>query len=190
MMTADYDLTAEDVCAFNIHHTRHSPTARRQYLLGWFVPVAAGLFLCGVIWYFADKARGTPFKTFRDLLPLFLGVPVYLVFFPWSYRRKLRATVKAMVKEGTNRGLFSRHHVTLTSEGIEEISDQGRSATPWSAVERVVVTDEHAFIYINALAAVIVPRRAFTDPAQFATFVRTAQELHRSTIRPPSEISP
>jgi hypothetical protein len=180
MLTADYDLTAEDVCAFNLHHTRHSPTVRREYLLGWFVPAIAGFFLCAAIWYFADRVHGTPLKTFRNLLPLFLGVPLYLVLFPWNYRRKVRAIVKAMVKEGTNRGLFSRHHITLTPAGIEEVSEQGSSATPWPVVERIVVTDKHAFIYINALAAVIIPRRAFADPAQFAAFVRTAQEDHRA----------
>ncbi|MDF3058622.1 MAG: hypothetical protein K0R17_2837 [Rariglobus sp.] len=179
-MIADYELTAEDVCAFNLHHSRHSPTARRQYLLGWFLPAAGGLLICSGLWYLANQKANAPLKTFQDLLPLFLGVPAYLVFFPWSHRRRLRATVKAMVKEDKNHGLFSRHQVTLTPEGITEVSGQGHSSTPWAIVDRVVATDEHVFIYINALAAAIIPRRAFTDPAQFAAFVRTAQDYHRN----------
>ena len=131
MMTADYDLTAEDVCAFNIHHTQHSPTARRQYLLGWLVPAAAGLFLCGVIWYFADKARGTPFKTFRDLLPLFLGVPIYLVFFPWSYMQEA-------AEQNWSSRVLERQIGTLAYERLLSSRD---AATPQEPVGQVSPRD-------------------------------------------------
>jgi len=31
-MTAEYEITQDDLSAFNLYHHRHSPTARRQYL--------------------------------------------------------------------------------------------------------------------------------------------------------------
>jgi hypothetical protein len=104
-MTAEYEITKEDVSAFNLYHHRHSPTARRQYLRAWFFPAVVFLLACIGIWYLADRERGTPVRTFLDLLPLFSAVPLYLLYFPWAYRRKVRKIVDGMVGEGRNRGL-------------------------------------------------------------------------------------
>lgn len=117
-MTAEYEITKEDLSAFNLHHHHHSPTARRQYFRSWFVPAFIWLLVCIGIWYLADRARGTPLRTFLDLLPLFAVVPFHLLYFPWAHRRKLRKIVAGMVSEGQNRGLFSRHRVTISPEGV------------------------------------------------------------------------
>ena len=61
--------------------------------------------------------------------------------------------------EGQNRGLLSRHRVTISPEGVTESGEFGQTSTMWRAVERIAVADEHAYIYTNALAAIIVPRR-------------------------------
>jgi len=177
-MTTEYEITKDDLSAFNLYHHRHSPVAHRQYLRSWLVPAFIWLLVCTSIWYLADQERGTPLRTFLDLLPLFSGVPVYLLFFPWLYRRKLRKLVADMWSEGQNRGLFDRHRVTISPEGVAETSEHGHTSTTWRAIERVVATQEHAYIYTNALAAIIVPRRAFASPSEFAEFVRTAQGHH------------
>jgi hypothetical protein len=181
-MTAEYEITKDDLSAFNLYHHRHSPTARRQYLLSWFVPAFIGLLVCSGIWYLADRERDTPLQTFLDLLPLFSFVPLYLLYFPWVYRRKLRKIVAGMVSEGRNRGLFSRHSVTISPEGVADVSEYGQTSTAWRAVERVAATDENVYIYTNALAAVIVPRRAFAGPSQFEEFVRIARGHHEKAV--------
>jgi hypothetical protein len=177
-MTADYDLTKEDLSAFNLYHHRHSPTARRQYLRSWLLPAFLLLLICTGLWYLADRERGTPFRTFVDLLPLFGSVPLYLLLFPWNYRRKLRKIIAGMVSEGANRGLLGRHRVTISPENVSESGDFVQISTAWRAVEKVVALEEHAYIYLNALAAIIVPRRAFATPGEFDEFVRTASHYH------------
>lgn len=177
-MTADYEITKEDLSAFTLYHHRHSPTARRHYLRSWILPAIIWLLVCIGLWHLADRQRGTPLRTFVDLLPLFGGVPVYLLCFPWAYRRKLRKIVASMVSEGQNRGVFSRHRVTLSPEGVTESGEYGATSAAWCAVERVAVSDAHAYIYTSALAAIIVPQRAFAGPAQFDEFVRIAQRYH------------
>ena len=181
-MTAEYEITKDDFSAFNLYHHRHSPTARRQYLRSWFIPAVVWLLVCIGIWYLADRERGTPLRTFLDLLPLFCGVPLYLIYFPWAYRRKLRKIVDGMVSEGQNRGLFSRHRVTISPESVTDSSEHGQTSTIWRGVERVATADEHAYIYTSALAAIIVPRRAFAGPSEFEEFVRTARGHHEKAV--------
>jgi len=181
-MTAEYEITKADLCAFNLYHHRHSPTARRQYLRSWFIPAFAWLLVCIGIWYLADRERGTPSRTLLDLLPLFSIVPLYLLYFPWVYRRKLRKIVDGMVSEGKNRGLFSHHRVTISPEGVTDSGEHNQTATAWRAVERVAAAGEHAYIYTSALSAIIVPRRAFASPSEFEAFVQTAREYQGAGV--------
>ena len=130
----------------------------------------------------ADRERGTPLRTFLDLLPLFSGVPIHLAVFPWWYRRKLRKIVAGMVGEGGNRGLFNLHVVTISPVSVTESSELGQASTAWRAVERVAAADEHAYIYTSALAAIIVPRRAFAGPSEFEQFVQSARNYHEKAL--------
>jgi hypothetical protein len=114
------------------------------------------LLLCIGLWYLTDQERGTPLRTFLDLLPLFSGVPIYILFVPWLYRREVRKIIDGMVSEGENRGLFSRHRVAISPERITNSSEHGETSTAWSAVERVVTAHDHAFIYTNAIE-ILVP---------------------------------
>lgn len=177
-MTAEYELTKDDLNAFNLYHHFHSPTARRHYLLSWFRPAFIWLLVCTGIWYLADRERHTPLRTFLDLLPLFSGIPIYLLYFPWAYRRKAQKILTGMVSEGQNRGVWGRHQVAISPDGITESGEFGQTSTTWRAVERVAQNGDYAFVYINALAAIIIPRRAFAAPAEFEEFVRTARGYH------------
>ena len=181
-MTAEFEITKDDLSAFNLYHHRHSPTARRQYLRSWFLPAFIWLLLCTGVWYLADRERGTPLRTFLDLLPLFSGAPIHLLYFPWAYRRKLRKIVDGMVSEGQNRGLLTRRRVTISLESVTESSEHSQTSTAWRAVERVVIADENAYIYTSALAAIIVPRRAFASSSEFEEFVRIAKANHEKAV--------
>ena len=178
-MTAEYEITRDDLSAFNLYHHRHSPTARRHYRRSWLLPAFIGFLICSGIGYLANDGRG-PWRTFLDLLPLFSFVPMYLLYFPWAYRRTLRKNVAGMVSEGQNRGLFSPHRVTISPEGVTSSSELEQTSTAWRAVERVVASPTHAYIYTNALAAVIVPQRAFASPAEFEEFIRTARDYYEN----------
>lgn len=181
-MTAEYQLTKDDLIAFNLYHHFHSPTARRRYLRSWLVPAFIWLLICTGIWYLADRERGTALRTFLDLLPLFGGVPLYLMYFPWTYRRRLRKMIAGMVSEGRNRGLFCRHRVAISPDGITDSGEFGQASTAWRAVERVAQGGDRAFVYTDALTAIIVPRRAFAASTQFEEFVRLATHYHEKAM--------
>jgi hypothetical protein len=83
-----------------------------------------------------------------------------------------------MASEGRNDGLFGHHRVEISPEHVTEFNPHGQTSSTWRAVEQVAATEDHAYIYINAMAALIVPRRAFASPAEFDEFVRTARNYH------------
>jgi hypothetical protein len=78
--------------------------------------------------------------------------------------------------------LFSRHRVTISAESVTDAGEHCQTATAWRAVERVAASEEHAYIYTNALTAIIVPRRAFADPPEFEQFVRLAKDYREKAM--------
>jgi len=105
---------------------------------------------------------------------------------PSNSNLKLSAGIRLYPPEsgggGRNRGLFGRHRVTISPEGVTDSGEHGQTSTAWRAVERVAAADEHVFIYTNALAAGIIPRRAFADASGFGEFVRTARGHHEKAV--------
>ena len=178
-MTAEYELTKDDWSAFNYYHHFHSPTARRQYLRGWFGSVIIVLLVCLGISLLANFNGPAPRSTFSVLLMPLVCAVVCLLWFPWAYRRKLKRIVAGMIGEGRNRTLLGRQRVTISPEGISRSSDFDQTTVRWSAVERVIKDKDHAFVYTSALAAIIIPRRAFADDVAFDDFVLKATGYHQ-----------
>lgn len=181
-MKVQYEINQEDLSAFSLYHYSHSPAARRQYLRSWLVPAFILLLVCTGIWYVVDRERGTPLRTFLDLIPLFCSVPLYLIYFPWAYRRNIRNVMARMVTEGQNRGLFCHHEVTISPDGITESNEFVQTTSAWRAVERVAHNSGYIFIYTNAVAAIIIPRRAFAASTEFDEFLRIATDYHRNAV--------
>lgn len=179
-MTIECDITPDDLLAFNLYHLSHSPVVRRQYMRTWFFPAFVWLMICTAIWYLADRERGEPLQTFLALLPLFGGVPLYLIMFPLMQRRRLRKTITAMFEEGSNRALMSHHTIEISSDAISDSTGLSKTKMAWQGVDRIVRHDDYAFVYLNALEAVIIPRRAFADAARFDEFVMAADRYHQN----------
>ncbi len=180
-LTIECEVTKDDIIAFNQYHNRHSPFGRRQYSRAMFRFPAVWLLVFALIWFFGDRERGTPLQTFLDLSPLLYGLVFYLLYIPFAYRRAVHQAVNGMLAEGKNNGLLGRHRVTLTPESVTEATEFNQASTSWRAVERVVEFGDHAFIYINTMAAIVVPRRAFGVASEFNEFVKTAT-AHREQV--------
>lgn len=182
MIRVEYELTESDWSAFVFYHHAHSPAIQRQYYRSWIVPPVIWLLTCTGIWYLGSSGEENPFETLLALLPLFSGAPLYALMYPWLYRRKLQQMLDAMANEEANRALFSRHQVVLSSAGITDSSELESSTTAWPAIERVSRADEHVFLYISAMSAIIIPRRAFTTTAEFDQFFQAAIDYHQKAV--------
>ena len=60
-------------------------------------------------------------------------------------------------------------------EGLAVTTGTTASLTIWEGIDRIVVSDTHAFFYRNNLATHILPRRVFADERDFEEFVESAR---------------
>lgn len=80
-----------------------------------------------------------------------------------------------------NRSLLTRHVVEIQEAGFYESNPYSRSLHYWEGgVVRVVSRPGYVAVYINAIAAHVIPARAFANAAHRAGFVATI----KARIRP------
>lgn len=178
-MKIDFELTLDDLVAFNVVHGLRSPTFQRKGF-GCFVGVMLlSSVLPGLILATTEKPV---LETARDIWPLLMA-PAFCLLIPlwWKLliplsRKRFGAISKRMLEEGRNSGAYGPCSLTIESGGLRETRPAGESLRRWSAVEKVLVTDTHAFVYTSAVEAFVLPRRAFESSDGFQQFVDALSE--------------
>lgn len=113
------------------------------------------------------------------------------------YLRKMCGIAKEMAARKTEINLSRHHRLLLTVDScihlaeLQEI-DQGSTVTErteivtsWTAIERIEMSDQHAFLFQRRWVTTL-PRRAFVEDAAFRQFVDLAHQLHQAAIHRPT----
>jgi hypothetical protein len=177
-MEIEYELTLDDLVAFNKYHYKHSRAYRRQWLRGWLLPAAIILLpwlaLAGSTWSAGRSAMA--------LWPLAIGAPLYLALYPLLVRRQFGRLVPAFLKEGDNNTLLGKHRLAIGPNGLRTVNEHHESTVRWSGVERIAQDDDYLFVYVSAMSAYIVPRCAFSSDWSISRHSRrrlcTTEKLH------------
>lgn len=158
--TAEFMQEIDDLVAFN----SHSPFVRRQIRRIW---AAVGLVMAGVFVVIGGLAV-------EMLFPFFIGLAVVAVLLsPPLVRRRIRRQYAKIFGHRLPR----QQTVVLSKEGLFVRTPDAESCYFWRGIERIDRTPAHAFFYLMAIQAVVVPARAFRSESQFQAFVHHAQKL-------------
>lgn len=167
-MQIAFDLVLDDIHAFNVHYAATAELPRRNQRL---VRIALTLTLASLLFALGMAIRAPiPFWIIGGLI--LLG---WWATYPRRIEAIMRASTARLYRDGANVGMLGPHTVELGDEWLAEITPEREVKTRWRAVEKVVVTDVHVFLYVSGFAAVIVPIRAFRDDAQRTAFLERAR---------------
>jgi hypothetical protein len=104
------------------------------------------------------------------------------------YRTTLENATRDSLRRQYEHGELDRkvgwQRLELRSRELVLETDFHTSVTPWSAVEKIVTTESHAFFYYNPQGAHVLPIQAFGSEVQFTAFVETARALKEAACRP------
>ena len=176
-MNVQVDITKQDVVEFNLYHHSRSPSSKRTK---WALTLPG--FLWSGFWLVLSLLSETPEETVLALMPLWLGGFAYIAVILLSWRRGVARQVGKYLAEGENKGLFGPRQVLLTPEGITETGELQTSTINWRAGEKIVVLPDCAYVYLNAVAAYIIPKRAFASEPGFDAFIGAAQDYHAQAV--------
>jgi len=181
----EFDLTVEDFVAFNHDHMERlfAMRATRVVLalvVGLAVPV-------GVTRYLMSEdvaAEAAPFLILWAVIHFLAFVAIAIW---WSRRSSSWGTgwiYRWLATRGDSSAIFGRYRFVISPQGILERSPKAEARYDISVVQKIIVTANHAFIYISPLQAFIIPRRAFFPTETFDAFVDTlGQFANRPVIR-------
>jgi hypothetical protein len=163
----DYEITRDDLFAFQWRAAFTSPRARRTRrwaYLGW---------LAAIVLFAILPAIGRDGFVISRVSFIFILVAFPIVSLAqWFLERRLmrRAIRRLIAEEKPERGQVGRHRLTVSREGIAESTAVGEARASWAGVDRIEHNADYIFIYTSAVGAHVVPRRAFRDAQEAEDF--------------------
>jgi hypothetical protein len=79
--------------------------------------------------------------------------------------------MRKMLSEGDNSAILGHYSSTLSPEGLFFKMVSGEERLNWSAIKKISQNEDYIFLYIGAMNAVIVPKRAFATPQEQQNFL-------------------
>lgn len=189
-MIIRYTVQQEDLMAFWLYHYRQSPLMRQQRRVATLV-ITGVVVAAMLIMHEFHRDWNWPDPGFLGLVAI-VGT-ILAVLYPRRLRSRYLRTCRRLYNEGRNVGIGSPVTLEIGPEGVQEASAAGMGRFRWEVVERVATTNEHTFLYIGAMQALIVPTRAFADSSQWTEFLQRIDEYRAPGVDagwpagPPSE---
>jgi hypothetical protein len=182
-MEVEYELTRDDLYAFQWRANYTSPSARRARL-----KVYVYVFLAMLVFSVLPAYDGDGFNiSYVSFMLLAVPFPI-IAFFVWVFlkRQMRRAILKLVQEEKPDRGQLGSHKISLTETELVETTHVGQSRTHWAGIDRVEQNNDYIFIYTTPHAAYIVPKRSFDSQHQAESFyqlARVSKEAGRLTAK-------
>ncbi len=149
MFEIQYKLQERDLIAFSEHEVREDSALRkqvkRQSITIPGILCTAALFY----WFYFEDVR-TAFYVGS------IGV-VWGFFAPLYFNKDFRRKVRQQFSDEEIERILGDYKLRIEKKALVEISPQGESRILWTDILRLELTKKHAFVYLDAHEALIVP---------------------------------
>lgn len=182
MTTIRYTMTVDDYCAFWLYRQREQMELARARgkQFGTRTRWIAVLVGCvAAAWVLLLRQLDILRLAMGMLLGVILSGMLMLMYLRLYIRGGgVRKSFARMFEGARNVGVFDARELTLTPEKIIDTTPARRREIEWRAIEKIVTTEDHVFIYDTAVSAFVIPRRDFASDDAFWQFVREARAYH------------
>src|SRR5262245_31831093 len=196
-MTVTFTLTLDDYTAYVLHQVQHGPRlgqgpwpGRMPSWVKRLLQVMGLLLLAGCIilqLVLFIKGGGLNLSLIAGCLGL--GMLCYqLLFIGTTVETMIKAMVRRQHANGELDRLLGEQQFELRANEYIVTTNYGTSAIAWSAVEKIMTTQEHAFIYHGEHGSNILPRHAFASEEEFTTFVEKVRAYQEAASRSEADL--
>jgi YcxB-like protein len=168
-MKLHYEVTLDDLVAFNRYHWGRSPTIRRiirsqQWSIAIFLFSLFALGGAAISFFENDPIPALVFTGIGSVL-----AAMWFVWFPGHYRNTMDKNVRRLYAEGSKVTAVGWHELELGDEMLIERNECGELRTRYAKIERIETSTNYLFIYLSSVLAHIVPLDDSTegDPLLF-----------------------
>ncbi len=161
-MKLQYELTSQDFIDFNINFIETSPVMKRSLLIQRIMFPILLLASPATLSNLFD----VPFVVLMTLFGV-LAI-LWLVFYLKWFKYRIARKSEKLIASGKVPGVVGPHELFI-EQGV--ISDKtSTDITRYEAIEKVVESRTHIFIYVSQVMAYIVPKKVFVTPSDLEAF--------------------
>ncbi len=164
-MIIKYRNSYGDILAFCFYHYPRSP-----FVAG---SCAVSIALISLVATTAASREGGPVVR---ILSFFLIMLVASLFFAALFA----ISVLLSISSSKNKSVLTEHTITLTPANFTEETAFNKMEQNWAIVQKLARTRNHIFIYIAQHMAHVIPRRAFSNDAEWNAFYDYCRERTKS----------
>lgn len=151
-MKIKYEVTCEDVMAFNIEHLKK--TASIKKLQGRNRNAIASLYALIAIALFIYESTYWPFAW----MLMFIAI-LWFLFYPKAWELRVTKKIRKIFKDKES----IVNELEFNNDGIRAKSAKQEGLIPWTAVKRIISGDQYLFLYLTDDDAIIIPRKEVED---------------------------
>lgn len=179
-MTVEFEQTLEDVLTLQFLLARElGDTKMPRGLIVFIAAVALLMFAASALTASIDNQREEVLVGCVGAVVI-AGVGVVSHFsFGTVTRWLLRMKVVKLVQKTHNRSLIGLRRVTISPQYVVWSSPATQNAARWTGVERVHVEQDCLYIFITAIDAIFLPRRAFNSEQHFREYALAAEQYRQ-----------
>jgi hypothetical protein len=170
-MQVSYDLTRDDLYAFQWRASHRAPIAKRSRR-NLYLYLFLALFLLAIVPAISAEGFTVSDVSFSFL---FISFPIVASIAWLLEKRMMRRTILTLLKEEEpEKGQLGAHAITLDDHGVMETTAVGEMRVSWHGINRVEEDPNYIYIYTAPAAAFVIPRRSFASPEESNDFYRFA----------------
>lgn len=160
-MEISIDLTRDDYADFNKYCFLKKGLKKRVYIV---IIVAFGLPL--VI------NRGRPFDLMTYLTSVIIAGILFGLIYLGGMTFSMRWTKKLLSDNGS---ILGKKKFMITNEGLIEASESNKNLQKWKSIKSVETNNNSVFIFVDNIAAYIIPKRFFKDETEQQNFIKSIE---------------
>lgn len=167
MVSVKYALTKEDYMNYYTYIMWDSPGNRRKRRLYYVKQVLPILLFLAAFYYTGLLERQSKFIL---LIVGFLLLTTFLSVI--GIRSNTMRQAEKIANEPDNDPIFLETQLTASESGLSLADSVSQTQYQWKAVIRKLESQNYYFLFVNALQAIIIPKRVFGSPDQRQQFDR------------------
>lgn len=171
-MEIQFETTIDDLIAFNKYHYANSSTFQKQKKRDTIIlPII--IFVLLITLY-------ALIQSWEILLFGLIFLSLYIFFILRAYKSGIYKNVKKIIEEQDTKGTIGKHILKINEDGLTEITEVNERKDKWSGVQKIVVDNDHAFIYVGTLQAHVIPKGRIIE-GNFDEFIERAESYWGNT---------
>lgn len=156
-MEIKVNITKDDFVEFN----KHVLFGKRR--ISWLIIASIGI----IIWtYLLNKDSQINFNMI--IIEVIVFSTIWYIFYKVSNVLLINRIKKMLDNDGS---LLGDRTYYILKDGLKEISENNESLTKWQGIKKVTESEEGIYIFVDKIAAYIVPKRFFDTNEEMNSFI-------------------